>query len=478
MIAAFLQPLASVAGVLALFTAAGALAMRPVAPRGSIGERLGWAFAAGLVLIALPVPLAFLAGVAPGWPAHLGVAGAVAGIGLVLRRPPGPARRSGGGSPALAGAWLLAAALGIGLFAIQALTEPMWSNDYLAIWGLKGKMVFALRQVPDRLFRDEALRFSHPEYPLGVPLLFAGLAFLIGRWDDHAMALVFPAIQFVTVGVVFGWLRRRGASLGVSAAAAALLALFHPLYSAFHTGLADIPLSFAALLLGTSVSDALDRTDGGAAARAALAALLAAGAKNEGLFLTGAAVAVAWLPLGKADRSARATVSVAVAAPALLVWAAHRAWHGRVALKDFDFGYLRPDAWPALAARVAAALSAAAEVALSALPVLAVLGLLFLCGRPSPAGDRPLVLAAAAAAVYLLLPAFGVYPGRPELGPLFLAHTALARTCSALGPLVAAGLAARVAAALTLDGEATGSGAGPRASAGSPEPPPPSTRAS
>ena len=26
---------------------------------------------------------------------------------------------------------------------LRALTEPMWSNDFLAIWGLKGKAIFA-----------------------------------------------------------------------------------------------------------------------------------------------------------------------------------------------------------------------------------------------------------------------------------------------------------------------------------------------
>lgn len=479
MIAAFLAPLAGVAGVLALFTAAGALAIRPIAPPGPAAERLGWAFAAGLVLIALPVPLAFLAGASPGWPAHLAVAAAAAAIGLVpRRRPPAPAPRADGGSPMLTRAWFALAALGVGLFALQALTEPMWSNDYLAIWGLKGKMVFALRQLPDRLFADESLRFSHPEYPLGVPLLLAGVAFLVGRWDDHAMAVVFPAIQVATAGVVFGWLRRRGASRALAAGAAALLALFHPLYSAFHTGLADIPLSFAALLLGASVSDALDGTDRGAAARAAVAALCAAGTKNEGLFLAAAAVGVAWLSPGRVGRSARAAVSIAVTVPALLVWAAHRSWRGRVPLKDFDLGYLRPAAWPALAARIAATLAAAAEVALPALPVLVLLVVLFFCGRRAPAGDRPLMLAAAAGTVYLLLPALGVYPGRPELGPVFLVHTALGRTCSALAPLVAAGLAARLPAGLTRAGAASGSGADPRASAASLEPPPPSTRES
>jgi len=47
---------------------------------------------------------------------------------------------------------------------------------------------------------------------------------------------------------------------------------------------------------------------------------------------------------------------------------------------------------------------------------------------------------------YLFLPSLGLYPGHPEMGPLFLVRTAVGRTLSALGPLVAAGLAGRLGA--------------------------------
>ena len=73
-------------------------------------------------------------------------------------------------------------------YALRALTEPMWANDFVAIWGFKGKTFFAEGRVPGRLFLWKSLTFAHPEYPLGLPFLYAGIASLLGRWDDHAMA--------------------------------------------------------------------------------------------------------------------------------------------------------------------------------------------------------------------------------------------------------------------------------------------------
>src|SRR5262249_32503147 len=190
-----------------------------------------------------------------------------------------------------ASAVIRAAAVGAGLllYLLRALTEPMWSNDYLAIWGLKAKTIFATRSLPPWPFRDPAAGFSHPEYPIGLPLALAGIAGILGRWDDHATALLFPVLQAATIAGLFGWLTRRRAPRGVALAASALVALCEPLYSAFLTGMAEIPLAGALLLVATSWCDALDGTDGGAVRRLAAASLFAAACKNEGVFFAAAA---------------------------------------------------------------------------------------------------------------------------------------------------------------------------------------------
>nr|MDQ5871858.1 hypothetical protein [Acidobacteriota bacterium] len=344
------------------------------------------------------------------------------------------------------------------LYALRALTEPMWANDYLAIWGFKGKTVFAERSVPERLFQWTSLRFSHPEYPLGLPFLYAGIAYLLGRWDDHAMALVFPLLQVATLLALFGWLRRRGAPRSLALGAAALLAHFEPLYRAFTTGMAEVPLSLVLLLLGTSLCDRLDRTDRGASRRLALAAVLCAATKNEGLYFVAAALLLA--ALFSLARRGLARVAALLALPAAVIVAAHRLVRGSLPLRDFDFSLLSRPA--ELAPRVAEALAAAvAETGPRTWIAAAALAALIAAGRPSPAGNRLLVLAACGVAAYLFLPALAV------AGPKWLVETAFARTVSALAPLVAAGVAIRLAPVFVSPGESTGFARGLSASGAS-----------
>ncbi len=450
----FVGSVLAVAAVLAAAALAGWVASAALLPSGRPFhcERLAWGFATGLLLLALAVPASLVFGVSPriGAPAFavLAVAASyrfrVAGSGS-NGAPAELVPRNSKLGTLVSFVFVALCALGLAVYALEALTEPMWSLDFLAIWGLKGKTIFALRGLPDRLFRDPELAFSHPEYPLGLPLLYAALAFALGRWDDQAMALLFPAIQWATLLALFGWLRRRGVSGTVALGATALLSLFSPLYSAFHTGLADIPLSFAALLLGMAVSDSIDGADSGAVRRLALSSLLAVGLKNEGLLL----VVVSLGLVGASPRGARrGRVAAALLASAALVLVAHRLVTGGAALRDFDPGFLWPTRWAALLSRLGEALAVAAhEVALSTWPGLLAAAALFLAGRRTAFADRLLVLAASATAVYLFLPALAVLPGHPELGPPWLVRTALARTGSALAPLVAAGLAGRLGSA-------------------------------
>jgi len=300
----------------------------------------------------------------------------------------------------------------------------MWANDFIAIWGLKGKTIFGAVGYPERL---RGLEYAHPEYPLGLPLLYAGISFLTGRWDDHAMALLFPMCQVATLLVLFGWLRRRGISNTVAGLAAATVAWFEPLYSGFLTGMAEVPLSFGALLIGTALVDALEDTDGGALRRLAFAAALIAALKNEGLFL-----AVAGSVLGLLfGASRRWKVAATALGPALLVRALHLPWRSRVPLADLDPGLFSADrVWDSLAA----------AVMLPGWPAwagLALLLVLIALGDRIPAGNRLLLLVASALAAYLLIPAFAVR------GPAWLVETTLLRTTAALAPLAAAAVAVR-----------------------------------
>jgi hypothetical protein len=334
---------------------------------------------------------------------------------------------------------LLAALLlfGVVVYSLYALAEPLWSNDYLAIWGLKGKTIYLSAGIPPRLFTDSSLGFSHPEYPLGLPLVYAAVSFLLGRWDDHALALLFPFFQIATLLALTSWLRRRGASATLALGAGALLAQFEPLYSAFQTGLADIPFSFAALLFGCALADVLDESDPLAARRLAFAACLAVSTKNEGLLLVAAGAVLALVALQRTRAAARSALA-AIVVPAILLTGIGRLWKGSLPVRDFDFSLLTrpPELFPRAAAAVRTALS---EVVRPAWPGLLCLGALIGAGRSRPAGNRLLAIALICTLAYLLLPSLAL------LGPGWLIRTSFARTVSALAPLTAAAVAIRLA---------------------------------
>jgi hypothetical protein len=268
---------------------------------------------------------------------------------------------------------------------------------------------------------------------------------------------------------------RRGAGRELALGAAALLSFFEPLYRAFTTGMADVPLSYGLLLLGTSICDRLDRTDRGASRRVALASVVCTATKNEGLYFVAVALVLAAVfSVSRKGLVARAAAMLAL--PAALVVAAHRLIRGSQPLRDFDFSLL---ARPAL---LAPRLKESVATAIAETPVagwigLAALLVLLLAGLESAPGNRLLALAACGFAAYLLLPALAVR------GAAWLVDTAFFRTVAALAPLVAAGAAARLTplwpepAAVSPDGS-TGSARGPASSATSPARPTPSTRES
>jgi hypothetical protein len=430
----FLLQLAQVAGVAGAAWVAGWFASRAGCPsdREFLVERIAWSWALGAGIVASMVPIALFTRVRPGWPAFLSLAAAWGAGAWILRVRGRDAAVPPIGEDASEVRRRLAlllggiALLGVVLYVLRTLTEPMWSNDYVAIWGLKGKTIHAAGEVPSRLFRDPELGFSHPEYPLGLPFLYSGVAFLTGRFDDHAMALLFPIFQIATLCALYGWLRRHGADRVTAAWAAAILACFEPLYSAFTTGLAEVPMSMGLLLFGTALADALEG-DPGALRRTALASTLIAATKNEGLFFAAAGCAIALVFGGER----RFKAAFAALPTALVVYGLHVLWRGRLPLRDFDFA-------SGSLGRVAEALAAAVRLpgAIGWAQILLLAALLVL-GRRAGEATWMLGLCAAGFAAYLLLPVFAVQ------GPEWLVRTALPRTAAGLAPLAAAATAIR-----------------------------------
>jgi hypothetical protein len=257
-------------------------------PKLSGAERAAWAWAAGLVMLCAAEAALVLAGIRSD-PWKLWGLMVAAALALRSRRTEAP---RDAGPPNRIGRLAWALAIGaLALFAVEAVSEPMWAWDFVAIWGLKGKTLFLAGGLPVRLFHDPRLAFVHPGYPLLLPVLFASLSTLLGIWDPQALALLYPGFELATLLAIWGFLRRRSGSTG-AAVGTVLTAGFFPLYQSYFVGLADIPLALGYVLAGTAALDALDSGGAPSVRSLLLAALWCCSLKKEGtvflLLLAGA----------------------------------------------------------------------------------------------------------------------------------------------------------------------------------------------
>jgi hypothetical protein len=416
----------------------GFAAGRPVLTGLSRAEKAAWSLALGLLLQGALCLLLVLA--RPG--ADLTLPLALLSTLLILpllRRSRAPAPETAlpppDGSP-FAVKWLLiAAAAGVGLFCIVALSEPMWAPDYLAVWGLKAKTIFLTASVPGRLFHDPETLWSHPEYPLLLPLDLAALSAWARGWDDRAPALLYPVCQAATALAAFGFLRRRGRAVG-GAAAAALIAWFFPLYAPEHVGLAEIPLALGFVLLATALLDAMTSDSTSVYARLAAASLFCAALKQDGaLFALLAAIVCLVSPSAGARRRG---LLLALVLPPLLHGTLLRLVRGPVPERIFDLGLLAPARWGEWLGRIAQAAShiVTVEVASALLPLVALAVFFFVTRRG--AADRLLPLLGGQAFFYAAACSLSA------IGVVWHLETSFARTTGALFPLLAVVLGGRM----------------------------------
>jgi hypothetical protein len=195
-------------------------------------------------------------------------------------------------------------------YALRAYLTPMVQQDFVAIWGLKGKIFFAYGGVDTGWLRAHPT--SQPDYPILLPLVLDAVALLSGSWSDAGLGLVWAAFGAAAVLVLRGHLRRE--SMDALPARLAALAMTAPLLSLW-IGLAEGLLMAYAVAGLLRIRRAALEGDAGSMRLGALFLGLAAATKNEGLtllFLTMVAVAF-WQP-------ARALASHTWPALAALPW--------------------------------------------------------------------------------------------------------------------------------------------------------------
>jgi len=385
-------PILAVAAVLAISCACGAAIARAVVPDVSRGERAAWSIALGLLTLAAASTALMAAHTIPG-PKKLAAAAAVVlGIAAIERKRVRPAFRRPRLTPlaVLLGAAALAAAAA---FAVAAVRTGLSGTDALAIWMLKARTIYEQARIPGRLFSDPALAFSHPEYPLLVPLTLGAVALAARGWNPHALALVYVAWQLATLAAVAGVLSRR-VSRTAGAAGALLAALCAPLWLPIHVGTAEIPLALGIVLAGAALMDWLERPSGPALARLGIAGALCTGTKQEGIAFC--VILAACLVLRRGARL-RAPAASALLAPAVACLWISRSLAAGSGHADFDASFLRPAHWGDLLHRLhdVAVHLAGAEIA-DAWPLVLGIALVLMLGSASAADALmlPLVLQA------------------------------------------------------------------------------------
>jgi hypothetical protein len=361
---------------------------RPVLAGLSRAERLAWSLALGMV-IEIVILLAVVAvGARPG-PLPMAAGLATVLLASMFQRAPLPPAEERLRGPA--SIFVAAAAAAAVFFAIAAISEPMWSNDFLAIWGLKGKTIALAGGIPGRLFHDPMTRWSHPEYPLFVPLALAASAAATGSWNDQALALLYPVFQIVLLAALYGATKRRSGPVAGSLAAL-LAACFFGFFRAFAAGMADVPLAALLVLFAASMIDFVDSPSRPGGARLALSSFLCAATKQEGSLFVLLACAWAALVLLRRDRARPGLATIRgrlvpllslTAVPVLLHELVLTAARGRIGDRDYDWTLLGAGA--SLVPRAAAVAKSVLgdSIRPEAIPLLALAGFLALA---SPRG--------------------------------------------------------------------------------------------
>lgn len=206
---------------------------------------------------------------------------------------------------------------GHGIFA--TLAAP-FEHDFLAIWGLKAQQFWYAGGIDWKFLEGSVDVFSHPDYPLFVPIVDCYVSLFAGRWDDRWIGFLTTVFGFALLLVVRGLLEEE---LSPRASAVCTLGLA-PLALSPWIGLADGPMvayGAAGLLL---VRKGLREASNRSLIIGALMLGISANVKNEGLTLVIAAI-VASLAALKGNR--RFLWRLWPAAGLALVWIVVRSAH-------------------------------------------------------------------------------------------------------------------------------------------------------
>lgn len=205
---------------------------------------------------------------------------------------------------------------------VFATLSPVAEWDFWAIWGLKARVFFEHGGVDWTFLENPLNAFTHPDYPLLLPLDYAWITLLDGGWNDRWLGILTTAFGVGLLLILRDLFEEefRGRALAALATLAVACFALSP-----WIGMAEGPL----VALGTAgvltIRRGFVREHSPSIALGSVLLGLAAFTKNEGLSLMVAAAAGAALALGARWRSiTRLWPALAVAAP----WVILRFSHG------------------------------------------------------------------------------------------------------------------------------------------------------
>lgn len=174
---------------------------------------------------------------------------------------------------------------------------PVFEIDAMAIWGLKAKVLYYEPLNPRPMyFSDLSLSYSHLDYPLLVPMLWAGAYGAMGGVDDHLGRVVLMVPVVALAALLYARLREainRSRSALLTALSVGLPVVLH----SNTTGRADLTLAMFLLAAVTCLMRWLGSNQPHHAVAAAMLAAMAGFTKLEGLVVVASCLTVATLTL-------------------------------------------------------------------------------------------------------------------------------------------------------------------------------------
>lgn len=179
--------------------------------------------------------------------------------------------------------------------AYLAVNKPVVNWDAWANWSLRAKVFYFEKGVPLNPSHPYYLgRGGHINYPLHIPIFEAWIYSVLGQWDDQSVKIVFPLYTVLFALFVYALIRP-----AVDRTTALIFCLLFTLlpFAAYHSfsEYADLPTG---LYLGLAVACAwlfMQTRQNGFIITSSLLLGMSAWVKNEGLILSGVALAVLFI---------------------------------------------------------------------------------------------------------------------------------------------------------------------------------------